>query len=339
MVGTLNDIKDAVASGTLAGGGRVGPQGLVGGVITIGHGTGVGLVDVEVVIVNVPVRVASLLSNELQEVGTAIPATEGGKTPVSRQGGDDAVVGVEGIIGGTLQVLGDGTTNKEGVDTVGDGVVSRLVEGNQDEGILGEVLVLEERGNEALKELTSNGDVGVVSIVGHVRSDEHVLGDALVLKILLKGGEVLDLARTDGIVGDGVEEDQGVVLAHIGVGSGLGVAVTLVAGVGQVLLVLTPGNLLGVEQIGNGGDVGWQLVEVIVVHAKGITGSGGSVVGLRGVSQGKVVGQEDTLLGQLGEVLVIRSCLVVLGTILACEHGRYQINWWLEPLTVFSIQI
>lgn len=321
MVGTLDDIKNAVASAALAGGSRVGPQGLVGGVVTIRHGTGVGLVDVEVVVVNVPVHVASLLSNELEEVGTAVPAAEGRKTPVSRQGGDNAVVGVEGVIGSTLQVLGDGTTNEEGVDTVGDGVVSRLVEGDQDEGILGEVLVLEERRNEALKELTGKGDVGVVSIVGHVGGNEHVLGDALVLKILLEGGEVLDLTRTNSVVGDGIEEDQRVVLAHVGVGSGLGIAVTLVAGVRQVLLVLAPSDLLGVEHIGNGGDVGGQLFKVVIVHAEGITGGGGSVVGLRGVSQGKVVGQEDTLLGQLGEVLIIRGSLVVLGIILACEHN------------------
>lgn len=72
----------------------------------------------------------------------------------------------------------------------------------------------------------------------------------------------------------------------------------------QPLLVLAPSNTLGVEQVGNGGDVGGDLAPVIVVHAEVITTSGGTVVGLGGVSNGEVVGQENTLLGQGLEVLV-----------------------------------
>lgn len=50
----------------------------------------------------------------------------------------------------------------------------------------------------------------------------------------------------------------------------------------------------------------------IVVHAKIITTSGSAVVGLRRVSDGKVVGQENTLLGQSLEVLVRSGGVKVL---------------------------
>lgn len=301
-----------MASRAATRGSRSRPKRLVGRVIAIRQRTGVSLVDVQVGVVDLPVSVTSLLGNELEQVSAAVPAAQGRKTPVSRQGGDDAVVGVEGVVGGTLQVLGDSTTNQEAIDAVGLGVVSCLVEGHQHQGVLGEVLVAQQGGHEGGQPVAGNGDVGVVGIVGHVGGDEHVLGDALVLQVLVEGGEVLDLAGAHGIVGDGVEQDQGVVLAHVLVGAALRVPVALVAGVGEVLLVLAPGDLLGVEQVGNGGDVGGQLVEVVVVHAEGLTGGGGTVVGLRRVSQGEVVGEEDTLLSQLGEVGIVRGGLVIL---------------------------
>jgi hypothetical protein len=56
-----------------------------------------------------------------------------------------------------------------------------------------------------------------------------VLGQAVVLQVLVEGGEVLDLAGTHRVVGDGVEEDEGVVLADVVVGTGLRVAEALVA--------------------------------------------------------------------------------------------------------------
>lgn len=46
---------------------------------------------------------------------------------------------------------------------------------------------------------------------------------------------------------------------------------------------------------------------VIIVHAEVVTSSGGAVVGLGGVSDAEVVGQQDTLFGQCLEVLVTSS--------------------------------
>lgn len=76
-------------------------------------------------------------------------------------------------------------------------------------------------------------------------------------------------------------------------------------------LVDLPGDVLGVEQVGDGGHVGRNLVPVVVVHAKVVTTSGSTVVGLRGVGDGEVVGEQDTLLGQLREVGVGSNVLKV----------------------------
>lgn len=86
----------------------------------------------------------------------------------------------------------------------------------------------------------------------------------------------------------------------------------LVTSVRQSLLVLTPRDALDVEQIGNGGHIGGDLVEIVVVHTKVVTSSRGNVVGLRRVGGGKVVGQEDTLLGELSKVGIIGNGFVVL---------------------------
>lgn len=55
----------------------------------------------------------------------------------------------------------------------------------------------------------------------HTRGDEGVLGDAVLLKIIVERAEVLDLAGTSVIVGDRLEDDQRIVLAHVVVGIGL----------------------------------------------------------------------------------------------------------------------
>jgi len=240
VVSLLNDIQDAVSSGTRTASSGDGPLRRVGGVSAIRHRAGISLVDKEIANVNVPVDVASLLGNELQQVSAAVPATEGGESPVRGKGGDDGVVGVEGVVGGSFQVLGDGAADKEAVHAVGDGVIAGFVEGDEHQGVLGEVLVLQERRDEVRQETASYVDVAVVGVVGHVGGDEHVLRHALVLQVFVEAGEVLDLAGALVGVGDGFEENERVVLAHVLVCSGLGPAVALVAGVGHVLHVLAP---------------------------------------------------------------------------------------------------
>lgn len=81
-----------------------------------------------------------------------------------------------------------------------------------------------------------------------------------------------------------------------------------------MLLVLSPSNSLGVEEVGNGGHIGGNLIEVVVVHAEVVTTGRGAVVGLRRVSSSKVVGQKNALRRKLREVLVSGSGIVVLGS-------------------------
>lgn len=45
----------------------------------------------------------------------------------------------------------------------------------------------------------------------------------------------------------------------------------LVTSIRESLLVLAPRDLLGVEQIGDGGNIGRDLLEIIIVHAKVVT--------------------------------------------------------------------
>lgn len=179
--------------------------------------------------VNLPVNITGLLSDQVKQVSTAVPASQRRKTPVRAQRGDDRVMRVESVVGGTAEVLGDGVAEENAVDAVLLLVGGGLVEGDQDEGVLGEVVVLQERGHEAVEPLAGESDVGVVGVVGHVGGDEHVLGQTVVLEVLVESGEVLDLARANGVVGDRVEEDEGVVLANVVVGAGLGVAEALVS--------------------------------------------------------------------------------------------------------------
>ena len=340
VVGLLDNVKNTVTSGAVTLGSRDRPERLILGVVVVRNRTGVGLVNVKVAGVDLPVDIASLLSDQLEKVGTTIPATKGGKTPIGRQGGNDGVVGVECIVGGTLEVLRDGTTKQNAVDTVGHSVVARLIEGNKNQGVFGEVLILEKRCQETVQEITGNMNIAVVSIVGHIGSDKKVLRQTVVLQVLIKGSEVLDLAGTNGIVGDRVEQDQRVVLAHILVASRQGVAISLISCMGHVLLVLAPGNLLGIEKIGNGRNIGRNLVKVVVVHAESVTSCRGSIVGLRWMGHRVVVGEQDTLLSQLGEVLIASGGLEVLrGSVYMDIEKKTGIPPQERARTVFSIQM
>lgn len=131
-----------------------------------------------------------------------------------------------------------------------------------------------------------------MGIVSHVGSDKSPLGKLLLLQVLIEMSEVLDLASLGLILDDRVVKHERVVLADIVVCISIlvGVIVALVAGVWQVLLVLAPRDTLGVEKINNGGDIFRDLVEVVIVHSKGVTTGSGTVIGLRRVRQSIEVG-------------------------------------------------
>lgn len=235
-----DDRQNAVTRRALAAGLRSGPGRRVGRVDTGRQRTGVGVVEVDIGQVNIPVGVANLVSNKLEQVGTAVPATKRGKTPVSTQGSNNRVVGVEGVIGSTLHAVGDGAANQEAVDAVRRGVGADLIEGDQNQSVLHEVRVVKQRGQEVVQVFAGECHVGVVSIVGHVGSEETVLGQSLGVQIIVERGVVLDLADTGVRLGNGVVQHHGVVLADVVVRASLRPAEALVSSVRQVLLVLAP---------------------------------------------------------------------------------------------------
>lgn len=259
------------------------------GVLVFRQGTGVGLVQVQTLSVHLPVGVAGLFGNPAEQVSTAVPAAEGGQTPVGGQGRNDRVMGVESIILGSTKVLGNSTAKKEGIDLVSNLVSVVLVEGEHDQSVLGEVFILEQVRQETVGPCTGEGDVGIMRIVGHVRGNEHMLGKFLVVQVIVKAGEVLNLTKTRIILSDRVEHDQRVVLADVVTVISLGIFETLVTGVRQMLLVLAPGDAFGVEQICNSRDIGRKLNKLVVVHSKCIATRRGAIIGLRRVGQGPKV--------------------------------------------------
>lgn len=299
---------------SLVTGGRDGPDGGVVGVGVGGERTNEGGVDVQVGGVDLVVGVSSLVGYNLEDIGTAVPATKGRKTPVSLNGGQGGVVSVESVINGANQVAGNSTTDEDREDLVFDGVVTGLVKGQQDKRLVPEVSRVLELLNETTLPDGGEGDVGVVSIVGHVGGDESPLGESVVLNVRPQAGEVLDLGSTGSISGNVVKEDKRIVLADVVVGIGLlvGVVEALETSVGETLLVFTPRDSLGFQHINDGGDVLGNLIEVVVVHSELVTSSSGSIVGLRRVSDRPEVGQGDTLGSQVLLVAVIGSIAVVL---------------------------
>lgn len=140
------------------------------------QGTGQRLVDVEMGRVHVPVGVADLVSHEAEDVGTTVPATQRRKTPVCLDGGQSGVVSVDSLILGADEVLRNSTTEKNAEDAVavvvdlrlGDTVGLGLIKGQQQQGVVPEVGVVHKGLNEAAQPLGTEGDIGIVSIVGHV---------------------------------------------------------------------------------------------------------------------------------------------------------------------------
>lgn len=132
--------------------------------------------------------VASLVSNQVVDVGTNIPSTKGRQIPVGRNRGNLRVVVVETLVFGTNKFSGDGITNQYAENLVADGVDFALVPGDEDKGVLHEVLVAQERLEEVAGPATGGGYVGVVAVRGHVGGDEHPLGELVGLEVLVEVG-------------------------------------------------------------------------------------------------------------------------------------------------------
>lgn len=201
-------------------------------------------------------------------------------------------MGVEGIVRGTLELLRNGATNKNAEDTVVVGVGLVLIEGQEEEGVVHEILVSEQFAHPRTLPLGSESDVGVMGIVGHVRSDEGPLRKLLVTEIIFKVIKALDSTCTSVVGHNRVVKHQRVVLPNvvIAVSFLVGIVVALETSIGNVLLVFSPRDALGVKQISNGRNVGRNLIEVVIVHSKRVTTSGSAVVGLGGMGDSIEVG-------------------------------------------------
>jgi len=121
------------------------------------------------------VCVASLVGNQGKHVGFAVPTTQAWKTPVHRHGGDGRVMIVECVVRGAFQVFGNGATKEDGEDFVTGGVSLDFVKRQEDERVVHEVGIVEERYHKVTLPRRSECDVRIVSVIGHVWSDERPL--------------------------------------------------------------------------------------------------------------------------------------------------------------------
>lgn len=122
--------------------------------------TGVGVVEVAVseIWLRVPgsQSVSGVGSDVGEDICADVPAAESVEIPVGLDGGDLGVVVVEVGVSSTHKMLGDSITEENTENAVLDGVGLVLVEGDEDQGALHEVLVVQQRGQEVLEPLTSN---------------------------------------------------------------------------------------------------------------------------------------------------------------------------------------
>lgn len=151
--------------------------------------------------------VIRVLGDIAEDIGAYVIAAESVGVPVSLNGSNLGVVVVEVGVRGADKVLGDGVAEKDREGPVLLGVRAVFVEGNQNHGVLHEVLVVEKRLEESSEPGTSCADGGVMCITGHVWCDEHPLWQLVSLQVLLEHGKILDLGETVCVVGNGVKQD------------------------------------------------------------------------------------------------------------------------------------
>lgn len=127
--------------------------------------------------------------------------------PVCLNSGYFRVVVVEAIVSGADKLLGDSVADENAEHFVLDGVGLILIKSDEDEGVVHEVLVLEERRQEGAKPDTCDSDGCVMAVAGHVGGDKHPLRQLIVLQVFEEKCCVLNLLQTVLLVGDGIEQD------------------------------------------------------------------------------------------------------------------------------------
>ena len=146
-----------------------------------------------------------------------------------------------------------------------------------------------------------------------VRSDKYPLGDRVVSKLskaqLQLAGrsgeetyvdskiiEVPDTRSTRCIQGDGIVCNKWVMLADIVcIVIGVRVIEATIAVSRHVLLIFSPADVLLVQKVHNGGYIGWDIFQVVIVQSPEVTSHGADIIGLARVSQAIVASESDTL--------------------------------------------
>ena len=93
---------------------------------------------------------------------------------------------------------------------------------------------------------------------------------------------------------------------------------SLEACIGHVFLIFAPRNALRVEQIHDGGDVGREGVEIVVIHSKIVTSHNGGVVRLRWLRM-----EVSKLLMKCPS----RTMEKIDSSIQMCLHGLWRSSW------------
>jgi len=137
----------------------------VGGEVEVGTSVGI----------NGDILVSSGVGNDLEDVGDVgddIIAAEIVQAPVVLDGGDERVVGVESVVGGTSHAWGNKISEKKGPYVVLDGVSFVFIKSDDKQGLVHESGVVEERSDKSSGPIACIIDSGIVSIVLHVGSEE-----------------------------------------------------------------------------------------------------------------------------------------------------------------------
>jgi hypothetical protein len=155
--------------------------------------------------------------------------------------------------------------------------------------------------------------------------------------ILVGHGDVLLVGET--LWGSvAIINDGWVVLPDIVVrlGSLVDVALAFEAGVRHVFLVGAPRNTLVIKQIDNAGDIGRNLLEVVVITSEGVSANGCNVVGHRRVRHAEVVVNADALGSKPLQVWVAKG-VVIVGVLEPDCHETiedllYRVNYLLRSV-------
>jgi hypothetical protein len=112
--------------------------------------------------------VAGLLTNEVEDIGSDIEATESVEIPVGFDGGDFGVVVVVVGVFGADERVGQSVAEHQSEDAVALGVGLGLLERDQDERAVPEagLLVVDQRLEEVAAPLAGDGNGGIVAIAG-----------------------------------------------------------------------------------------------------------------------------------------------------------------------------